>query len=184
MRRDVIAIVNVQPRFDGDHHVFFEHARLPLDAVVADIGGGQAQPVAGLVHVEASVAAVFQVFIQAAVKQAQVDEPPGENARGRVVKGLEGLAGPHVLYGGPLGLQDNVVKGQLRGGKAAVDGKSARNVGRIAQMLAAGVNQHQAVAGQGLVVVNIIQYTDDLPAGHDGQIGGPTDAERLIIHIR
>ena len=62
---------HIQARLDGEHHARLQQARFAVDAVVADVVHVQAEPVPGLVAVEALVVAVGDVLFQRALEQAQ-----------------------------------------------------------------------------------------------------------------
>ncbi len=68
--------VDVEPRFDGEHHPRLEQARLAVDAVVADVMHIQTQPVSGLVQIEPLVVAVGDVLLRACPSTARAIASP------------------------------------------------------------------------------------------------------------
>jgi hypothetical protein len=55
---------DVQAGLDGQHHARLEQARFAVEPIVADVVHVQAEPVPGLVPVEALVAAIGDVLLQ------------------------------------------------------------------------------------------------------------------------
>ena len=73
--------------------------------------------------------------------------------------------------GGSLGGEDDLVNVLLRWREATIDRKSAGDVGSVALHFAAGVDQHQRVIVQGLVVLDVMQHAGVGAAGDDGRVG-------------
>ncbi len=155
---------------------------MAVDAVIAHVVHVQAEPVAGLVHVEAPVTLLRQVIVQAPRQQAELDQALGEHPAGRFVKVVERVAGADPVDGRALCGGHQVVDLALGRREAAGNREGARDVGGVAGALAAGVDQHQAVVGQRLVVFDVVQHQRVAAAGDDRQVGRRAAVARELVH--
>ncbi len=97
----------------------------------------------GLVHVEAPVGLLADVLVDAALEQAELDQARGDHAHRGIVIGDEWAAGAHFGDRRALRGEHNVVQRALCRREAAVDRKRARDVGGVALVFGAGVDQQQ-----------------------------------------
>src|SRR5215831_16603343 len=167
--------VEVEAGLDGEHHTGLEHARLPVDPVVADVVHVHAEPVPSAVHVELAIVVHGERFVDPARQGAQRDEPLGEHAPGRLVHGLVPVARPRCGDPRELRTQDDLVDRALRGGEAAVDREGARDVSGVVAPLAAGVDQQE---------VALLHLPGVLAVVEDARVGARGDNRRIAVARR
>ena len=120
-----------------------------------------------------------------ALEQPELDQALGDGAHRRLVRLVPVIAGTHLVDGGELRLEDDLVDGALRRREPAVHGKRARDVGGVVVVLAAGVEQQQVPVAQPLIVVAVMHDAGIGAAADDRMIGevGVVRAE-LVQHLR
>src|SRR5688500_266985 len=100
---------DVEPGLEREHHTRLEQAEFAVDAVVADVVHVEAEPMAGLVHVEAAVGLLLQGLRQAALEQAQAQQAFAQRGDGGLVRHDPRNSRPHRGYRGVLGVQHQLV---------------------------------------------------------------------------
>ncbi len=120
---------------------------------------------AGLVHVKPPVAHLFNVVVQVARQQTQIDQAVGQCAHRRVVEGV--IRGPDFdrIDGALLGVEHHLVEGFLRAAESAIGREGPRDVGRVAVDLTTGVDQHQRVGVERVVVGDVVKHQRSLATG-------------------
>ena len=113
---------------------------------------------AGAVHVELLVRAALEHLVERALAQPEIDEPLREHALGDLVVVVERRAGPHRVDARELRGEHELVDVLLRPAEPAVDRKRARDVRRVALVLAAGVDQQQLAVVHLPVVLAVVQH--------------------------
>ena len=111
----------------------------------------------GLVHVEAAIAVAFEIGLQAALEQAELDQARRQGAHGGRVVGLERLARTHLFDRRKLGGKHDVIDGPLLRRIAAIDRKRARDVGGVTGIFGTGIDQQQVAIAQHRVVGAIVE---------------------------
>ena len=107
--RSARAAGEVQPGLDGQGHARLEHAPVAADLVVADVVHVHAEPVTGPVHVVLRVGAFLDERVEAALEQAELDQPLGEDAHRGLVRIVPVIAGNDALDGRLLRLEHDLV---------------------------------------------------------------------------
>ena len=141
---------DVQAGLDGEHHARFEQARFAVDAVVADVVHVQAEPVPGLVPVEAPVAAVGDVLLQRALEQARARSRPSVSVshRGVVPGFVRRRPGCACASAAACAAPTRSCSARCSLREAPVDREGAGDVGGVAAVLGAGVDQHQVAVAR------------------------------------
>jgi hypothetical protein len=125
-----------------------------------------AEPVAGAVHVELLVRAALEDGIERAVAQPEVDEALRQHALGDLVIVVELRARTHASRHASCAASTTRTR-TLRSVEAAVDGKRARDVGRVTLELAARVDEQQIAVLHQAVVLAIVEDARIGAGGHD-----------------
>ena len=129
---------------------------------------------AGAVHEEALLLVFLDQCVHLALEQAQFDQALGQHSSGDFMRARAGIAGLEFGRRCFLCRQHHVVHRFLRPAEFAVGRKTARDVGGVALVLAARVNQHQIAVLERCVVLNVMQ---------DAGVGaGPDDAAVTRFH--
>ncbi len=93
-----------------------------------------------------------------------------QHAHRRLVRRVPRRTGPHRVDRGTLRRQHQFVDFALRRAEAAVDGECARDVGRVAVDLAAGVDQQQIAVAHERVVLDVMQHAGVGACRHDRRV--------------
>src|SRR5882672_785627 len=162
---------NVNPRFDGQHHPRLQYPPLAPDLVIADVMHVEAEPVSGAVTEEFQVLLVLDERGDFALEQPQLDQTLGNHAHRGFVRMIPMVSGTHLVDGGELSFQHDVVDRTLGRREPAADRKRARDVRGVIIMLAARVEQEQIAVAQRLIVVTVMHDTGIGAAADDGVVG-------------
>src|SRR4029450_1932335 len=171
-RRRLTVGVEVEPGLDRQHHAGLQHARFPVDPVVADVVDVHAEPVPGAVHVELAVVVHRERLLEAVRQRTERDETLGEHAPRRLVHRLVAVARPRGRDAGQLRAQDDLVDGPLRGRETPVGRGRARDVGRVVAPLAAGVDEQEVAVLHLPVVLAVVE---------DARVGARRDDGRVAV---
>lgn len=137
----------------------------------------QAQPVPGLVPVEALVMRFGDVLFQRAFEQAEPQQSLGQGFHRSQVAGFVRIARPCLGQCRSLRRTDQIMQRALFGGEAAVDREGPGDITGVAAVLGAGIDQDQIAIVRARVVVAVMQDaavgtgTDDAAVGRTGIIG-------------
>ena len=133
----------------------------------------QAQPVSGLVPVEALVFAAADVLFQLAFQQAKLQQSFGQGFHRSQMPGFIRNTGPGLGQRGSLGGTHQVMQGALWRSEAAIDREGAGDIGRIAAELGTGIDQHQVAIGGAGIVVAVMQDTGVAAGADDAAVSRP-----------
>src|SRR5579863_5288408 len=147
---------NVNPRLDGQHHSRLQYPPLAPDLVIADVMHVEAEPMSRAMTEKLHVLLVLDECRDLALEQPQLDETLGNHAHGGFVRMIPVVPGTHLVDGGELSLQHDVVDRALGGREPAADRKGARDVRGVEVVLAARVEQQQITIAQQLIVVSVM----------------------------
>ena len=88
----------------------------------------QAEPMAGAVHVEMAVRALFNQAIHIPLQETEAHQTLHQNAHGRVVHTLSGLTRSHTVNRGLLRSQHKAVELTLLAAEATIHRERSRDV--------------------------------------------------------
>ena len=142
----------------------------------------EAQPVPDAVHVEVAIGAAVNQPLGSPAQQPEIDESARDHFDGCAVGRIPARTGADHRQGRLLRGQYHVVDRPLPAAEAAADGKTARDVGGVATVFAAGVNQHQVAPAQSRRVARVVHGAGPCSSGDDARIGrGPGAVTRELV---
>ena len=131
----------------------------------------QPQPVTGAMHVEALVGLSFERLVERTGEEPQVEQPLSEYAHRGLMGVVEGGAGADRGDRRFLRREHEVVEQALRRTEAPVDGEGAGDVGSVAVVFTACVDEHQFACLSPRAVVGVMQDAGVGAAGDEGRVG-------------
>src|SRR6185437_5047627 len=161
---------DVDTRLDGERHARLEHPPLVADLVVTDIVHVHAEPMPGTMHEETPVGAIPFQLCGPAFQQSEPHQAVRDGADRRLVRLVPVVARAHLGDGRAIRLEHDLIHGTLFRGEAPAHRESARDIGGIRLVLAAGIDQEHVACLQRLIVFAVMQDAAVVAAADDGVV--------------